>query len=35
MGILMPVLGKVRRQAWGVVCLSNMRQIGVAANLFA
>ena len=35
MGILMPVLGKVRKQAYSTVCQSNLRQIGVAANLFA
>jgi len=35
MGILMPALRAARRQAWGVTCQSNMRQIGLAANLFA
>jgi prepilin-type N-terminal cleavage/methylation domain-containing protein/prepilin-type processing-associated H-X9-DG protein len=35
MGILMPVLGKVRKQAWGVTCQSNLRQMGMAAVLFA
>jgi len=35
MGILMPVLGKARKQAWGVSCGSNLRQVGVAANVFA
>lgn len=35
MGILMPVLGKARKQAWGVVCKSNLRQIGLAAEFYA
>ncbi|MHC4628387.1 MAG: type II secretion system protein [Planctomycetota bacterium] len=35
MGILMPVLGKVRKQAWATTCQSNLRQIGLAAELFA
>jgi prepilin-type N-terminal cleavage/methylation domain-containing protein/prepilin-type processing-associated H-X9-DG protein len=35
MAILMPVLGKVRKQAWSVTCGSNLRQVGVAANVFA
>jgi len=35
MGILMPALRAVRRQAWGVTCQSNMRQIGLAAIIFA
>jgi len=35
MGILMPVLGRARKSAWGVACMSNMRQIGLAANVFA
>jgi len=34
MGILMPVLGKVRKQAWGATCQSNLRQMGMAAVLF-
>ena len=34
MGILMPILGKVRKQAWGVTCQSNLRQMGMAAVLF-
>jgi len=35
MGILMPVLSRVRKQAWQAVCRSNLRQIGVAAALYA
>ncbi|MHC4706305.1 MAG: type II secretion system protein [Planctomycetota bacterium] len=35
MGILMPVLSRVRKQAWQAVCRSNLRQIGVAASLYA
>ena len=35
MSILMPVLQKVRDQAQESVCRSNMRQIGLAANLYA
>ena len=34
MGILMPILGKVRKQARGVTCQSNLRQMGMAAVLF-
>lgn len=35
MGILMPALGKARKQAWQAVCRSNLRQIGVGAALYA
>src|SRR4030042_4694907 len=35
MGILMPALSKVRKQAWATKCQSNLRQIGVAGELFA
>ncbi len=35
MGILMPALQRVRKQAKGVVCKNNMKQIGMAANLYA
>lgn len=35
MGILIPALSKARKQAWGVACGSNLRQVGVAANVFA
>ena len=35
MAILMPALQRVRKQAKGVVCKSNLRQIGLAANLYA
>ncbi|MCU0915596.1 MAG: prepilin-type N-terminal cleavage/methylation domain-containing protein, partial [Planctomycetes bacterium] len=35
MAILMPALSKARKQAWGVTCGSNLRQVGVAANVFA
>ncbi len=34
MSILMPALNKVKAQAKGTVCMSNIRQIGVAANLY-
>jgi prepilin-type N-terminal cleavage/methylation domain-containing protein len=33
MGILLPSLQRARKQSKGVVCRSNMRQIGVAAYL--
>ena len=35
MGILMPALQRVRKQAKGVVCKNNLKQIGMAANLYA
>ena len=35
MAILMPALQRVRKQAKGIVCKSNLRQIGLAANLYA
>lgn len=35
MGILMPVLGRVKKQAWQSVCASNMRQIGIGTALYA
>jgi len=35
MGILMPALQRVKKQAQGTTCLSNLRQIGVAASLYA
>ena len=35
MGILMPALQRARKQAKGVICQSNMRQIGLGANLYA
>lgn len=33
-GILLPVLSKARDTAWGVRDISNMRQLGIAANLY-
>ncbi|MBN1972670.1 MAG: type II secretion system protein [Sedimentisphaerales bacterium] len=35
LGILMPALQKVRKQAYQVTCQSNLRQIGVGANMYA
>jgi prepilin-type N-terminal cleavage/methylation domain-containing protein/prepilin-type processing-associated H-X9-DG protein len=35
MGILMPTLGKARRQAWAVACRANLRSIGIAAEMYA
>ena len=35
MGILLPALGKVRKQAWATKCQSNLRQIGLAGEMFA
>jgi prepilin-type N-terminal cleavage/methylation domain-containing protein len=35
MGILMPALQRVKKQAKGVVCKNNMKQIGMAANVYA
>jgi prepilin-type N-terminal cleavage/methylation domain-containing protein/prepilin-type processing-associated H-X9-DG protein len=35
MGILLPALGRARKQAWGATCQSNLRQIGLAGELFA
>ena len=35
MGILMPALSAVRKQAWGVTCKSNLRSVGLAFNLYA
>ncbi|MFC1766493.1 type II secretion system protein [Planctomycetota bacterium] len=35
MGILMPALSKARKQAQGTVCQNNLKQIGLAASLFA
>ena len=35
MGILMPALQRVRKQAKGVVCKNNLKQIGMAANMYA
>ncbi|MBM4025420.1 MAG: prepilin-type N-terminal cleavage/methylation domain-containing protein [Planctomycetes bacterium] len=34
MGILLPVLGRVRKQAQKVACLSNLRQMGVALQAY-
>lgn len=35
MGILLPALARARKQAWNTTCQSNLRQIGIAANVFA
>jgi prepilin-type N-terminal cleavage/methylation domain-containing protein/prepilin-type processing-associated H-X9-DG protein len=35
MGLLVPALSRARKQAWAVTCGSNLRQVGVAANVFA
>jgi len=35
MGVLMPALQKVRKQGYAVVCQSNFKQIGLAANMYA
>jgi len=35
MGILMPALSRAKKQARATTCLSGLRQIGVAANLYA
>lgn len=35
LAILLPALKRVKRQAEATICLSNLRQIGLAANLYA
>ncbi|MHC4189062.1 MAG: type II secretion system protein [Planctomycetota bacterium] len=35
MGILLPALQRVRKQAKAAVCKSNLRQIGMGANFYA
>ncbi|MHC4511954.1 MAG: type II secretion system protein, partial [Planctomycetota bacterium] len=35
MGILMPALQRARKQAKAVMCKSNLRQVGLGANLYA
>jgi prepilin-type N-terminal cleavage/methylation domain-containing protein/prepilin-type processing-associated H-X9-DG protein len=35
MGVLIPVLGKVRKEGYRVVCLNNLKQIGLGANMYA
>jgi len=35
MGILLPVLGKVRSSARKIVCMSNLRQVGTAINAYS
>ncbi len=34
MGLLLPALNKARQQAKKVVCVSNMRQMGIALNAY-
>ena len=34
MGILLPSLGKARKQAWAISCLNNLRQIGIAMSMY-
>jgi prepilin-type N-terminal cleavage/methylation domain-containing protein/prepilin-type processing-associated H-X9-DG protein len=34
MGILMPALQRVKKQANGVACLSNLKQVGLAFNMY-
>jgi len=34
MGVLMPSLGKARKQAWAIACLNNLRQIGIAMTMY-
>ncbi len=33
-GILLPVLGKARSTARGMICLSNLRQMGIANAMY-
>jgi prepilin-type N-terminal cleavage/methylation domain-containing protein/prepilin-type processing-associated H-X9-DG protein len=33
--LLLPVLGQAKQRAWGVQCVSNLRQIGVGMKMFA
>ena len=35
LAILMPALQRVKKQAKGFVCKNNLKQIGMAANLYA
>ena len=35
MAVLVPALGKARKQAQAVVCKSNLRQVGLGANFYA
>ena len=35
LAIFMPALQRVKKQAKGVVCKNNLKQIGMAANLYA
>ncbi len=35
MGILMPSLSRARKQARGVYCLSNLKQLGIAVQMYA
>lgn len=35
MGLLLPALGRARKQAWAVRCLNNLRQLGLAMHTYA
>ncbi len=35
MGILVPALSRARKQTWGVYCLNNLKQMGIAMHAYA